>query len=367
MSIKEFISSKDFKNLNLTINRPLLIEKKENFFFYSKRMLPDLAVDALLRNEQVLIKDFYSSALLVLNTLHKRINRKDKNSNFKAQRSKRESFQKASQNLIIQVKDHQIMLRKAPEIGWWPILYPEISNFYIPFVQIQGLNSSWQWYEKGIAIPKLKEKIHPFYGSYFPTRFEHIELFYSWIKTYSGSREKVFDIGVGAGVLSLILLQEGFKKLFASDINPNAIIGFKYIMSKKESTIPYELYCADLFGECTDGQDLIVFNPPWLPTKKSIAGLDSAIYYKEDLFPRFFEQALMLLNENGKLLILFSNLAESSELTTSHPIRDELAKNNRFKLSFYEQKKVKESSKHTKRKLVSRKDEFVEIWVLEKN
>ncbi|MEZ4978425.1 MAG: methyltransferase [Chitinophagales bacterium] len=366
MSIKEFIHSDDFKNLKLQITKPLPVAKQENFFYYSKHMHPDLAVNALLRDEQVLVRDFYSSALLVLNSLHKRINKKKKLANFKEERAQRNSFQKASQNLIVEIKNHQLILRKAPIIGWWSILYPEIENFHLPFVQVQGLNSAWQWFEKGLSVPNLKEKIHPFYGCYFPTRFEHLDLFYAWLKTYSGAKEKAFDLGVGSGVLSLFLLQEGFKKLYASDINANAIIGFKFHLSQKKQAIPCELFCADLFGPCTELQDLIVFNPPWLPSTKSISNLDRAIYYKEDLFPRFFEQAASRLNPDASLVILFSNLAESTELSDSHPIRDELAKNDRFALHFSERKKVNASSKNTKRKTSARKDEFVEIWVLKK-
>ncbi|WP_205727987.1 hypothetical protein [Flammeovirga pectinis] len=54
---------------------------------------------------------------------------------------------------------------------------------------VQGLNSAWQWNKKGIVLPVLRNKVHPYYGVYFPTRFDHLILFDNWLKRYEGPKK----------------------------------------------------------------------------------------------------------------------------------------------------------------------------------
>ena len=103
-------------------------------------------------------------------------------------------------------------MKKGPTIGWLEKLYPASGDFLLTFPQIQGLNSAWQWYTNGIVIPVLRNKIHPYYGVYFPTRFEHLVLFDNWLKRYNGLKKTAIDIGIGSGILSLMLVKHGFQK-----------------------------------------------------------------------------------------------------------------------------------------------------------
>ena len=64
--------------------------------------------------------------------------------------------------------------------------------------------------------------INPYYGAYFPTRFDHLKLFDKWLKKYTGSKEKAIEIGVGSGILSYQLIKNGFSDIYASDTNKNA-------------------------------------------------------------------------------------------------------------------------------------------------
>jgi len=110
--------------------------------------------------------------------------------------------------------------------------------------------------------------------------------------------------------------------------------------------------------------ELIVFNPPWLIARHKLEeGNDKAIYYEEDLFPRFFEQAEKHLALGGRIVLLFSNLAQIIGTDDFHPIKEELEKFDRFKKELLLQKNVKVASKKTKR-TDSRKNERVELWVL---
>lgn len=350
---KPVLHSKD-----LTINRPKPITEPISVLEYSKNVDPKYAVEALLAETYVLVADQFSSGTTVLEALKKQLSKKTDQHSFISQRNYRESFRNASQFLVVEIVDHRLHLRKAPEIGWLKRLYPEIQEFLLPFTDVQGLNSAWQWYEKGIRIPGLKQTVHPFYGTYFPTRFEHIELFVDYLRKYQGSKERAFDIGIGSGILSKLLHQFDFKEINASDINPNALIGML------EKQIAINLYFGDLFAGSGKKSNLVVFNPPWIPLPKEVSGIDLAIYYDKELFPRFFEEAAKHLNPGGQLVILFSNLAGLMDSQFIHPIEWELKKQKRFTLVQKTTKKVAAASSKTKRKAVWRDQEFVECWVL---
>ncbi|MDF3025952.1 MAG: polypeptide chain release factor methylase [Fluviicola sp.] len=357
MKINPIIHSSD-----LTINRPKPLVEDIPVLEYSKQIDPKYAVEALLEGNHVLIADQFSSGTLVLEALKKKLSTKSTNDSFQGQRNYREEYRNASQLLLIEISDHKLHVRKAPQIGWLKILYPEIPDFFLPFTDVQGLNSSWQWYEKGIRIPGLKQTLHPFYGTYFPTRFEHIELFVSYLKKYSGKKEKAFDVGIGSGILSKLLHQYGFQEVHASDINPNALIGM--FESQKDSELQTKLYFGDLFAGSQVKSDLVVFNPPWVPLPKEVSGIDLAIYYDTELFPRFFEEAHKHLNPEGNLVLLFSNLAGLMNPNFVHPIEQELKRHKRFILVEKKTKKAAAASLKTKRKASWRDQEFVECWVL---
>ena len=120
----------------------------------------------------------------------------------------------------------------------------------------------------------------------------------------------------------------------------------------------------DLFENCEVKADLIVFNPPWLLAKHTLEeGIDKAMYYEKELFPRFFEQAEKHLTSNGKIVLIFSNLAEITDKESTHPIIEELQKNKRFKKELHLRRDVRASSRRTKRR-DSRENEKVELWVL---
>nr|NQU91351.1 methyltransferase [Bacteroidota bacterium] len=222
----------------------------------------------------------------------------------------------------------------------------------------------WQWYEKGISIPGLNKKIHPYFGTYFPTRFEHLRLFDTWLKQYKGEKKSAMDIGIGCGVLTFQLLKHGFEKVYGTDSNPNAIIGLNELLNESRVPANIELIHGDLFADCNLITELIVFNPPWLPASNILEGIDKAIYYDAGLFPRFFADALKHLKTDGRVVLLFSNLAQITNIGGTHPIEAELAGGGRFQKELFIQKKVTPASKNTRRDQNWRDSEMVELWVL---
>lgn len=95
-----------------------------------------------------------------------------------------------------------------------------------------------------------------------------------------------------------------------------------------------------------------------------MGGIDDAIYYNKALFPDFFTAAKKRLLPEGKLVLIFSNLAQITNVTTEHPIETELAEGERFKLERCFKKSVRAASSKTKREQHWRSSEEVEIWVL---
>jgi hypothetical protein len=334
---------------------------------YKKRMGPAYALEALLEGYSVLITDFYSAGLEILNEISKYIRLQHPDQSFPGKRAARAAYQELSNRVFLKINSHKLLVRKAPEIGWIKILYPDFQQFLLSFPQVQGLNSSWQWYKNGLYIPVLHKKIYPWYGTYFPTRFEHLELFGNWLKQYKGDKNQAIDVGIGSGVLAMQMLNHGFSNVCGTDTNPNAIIGLDDYIVSNQIQQKLTVIQGDLFDNCPKAADVIVFNPPWLPADGASDGLDAAIYYPDTLFPRFFDEAAKYLKSQGRLVILFSNLAEISEIGSVHPIISELEKENRFSKVQLMTKQVRAASSKTKRELSIRRQEKVELWELKLN
>lgn len=348
----------------ISADRPEPIISNVDVVPYKQRMDPKIAIDALLDGYFVLVVDFYSSGLILLNALKNHLKSIYSNESFQAQREFRSVFHEMSNRILLKINNSKLNVRKAPEIGWIKILYPELNEFLLAFPQVQGLNSSWQWYQKGIFIPVIKRKIHPWYGTYFPTRFEHLELFDEWLKKYEGEKNSAIDIGTGSGILSFQMLKHGFKKIYGTDSNPNAIIGLTEQIERNKLQSKIDLFYGDLFSEITQKSELIVFNPPWIPATYESEGLDKAIYYDKDIFSRFFEETKKYLKPNGKIVILFSNLAQLTKVSETNPIETELLARKEFQKEKYIQKEVALASKNTRRNQNWRSAERVELWVI---
>ena len=346
------------------INKPKPIIVKKQLRSFQRGSDVKGTIDALKKGEYILISEFYSDGLTLLSEVQKDINLRLRNSSFKEQHSYRAEYQKLSNLVLLEVVDQELSVKKSPSIGWLEKFYPELDSFLLTFPQIQGMNSAWQWHDKGVSLPVLRNKLKPYYGTYFPTRFEHLILFENFLKFYKGEKKTAIDVGVGCGVLSLQMINHKFQKVFATDINPNAIFGLQEHMGTTKLSRKIELDCASLFGKWEKQTELIVFNPPWLPETRELDNIDQAIYYNDDLFEDFFTEAKQRLLPDGQIVLIFSNLAQITKMSKEHPIEKELAKGNRFQLESCFKKHVKSASSKTKRDQHWRDLEEVELWVL---
>ena len=265
-------------NSEIQINKPTPVILGVKTIKFDRSTDVRETIYAMKDGATVLITEFYNNGMLLLKELHKHLKNRLPNKTFSEQRAYRAEYHKLSNQILVEITDFEVDLKKAPKIGWIKILYPENNNFFLTFSQVQGLNSAWQWYKNGISVPVLRNKIHPYYGTYFPTRFDHLILFDNWLKRYEGAKKSAIDVGIGSGVLSFQMVQHGFQKVYGTDTNPNAIVGLKDFMGDTKLSRKIELDFGNLFGKWKNETELIVFNPPWLPAVSNLENIDAVSY-----------------------------------------------------------------------------------------
>jgi len=127
------------------------------------------------------------------------------------------------------------------------------------------------------------------------------------IKEYAKDK-KVLEIGTGSGILAFEASKYA-KSVLATDINKNAI------HNAKQKTLPKNLkfIYSNLFSNVRGKFDLILFNPPYLPSKEiEYIELDGGNNGTE-IIEKFLKQAGKFLNKQGKILMICSSLNKNIE------------------------------------------------------
>ncbi len=308
----------------------------------------------------------FGFALSFYSWLKKRHNRRFPIKNYRDSRKNREQWYNLVQKLFFPVKNHTPALEKAPNNPWLKEFYPDTPEFFMGFSDFLGMNGAWQWYNKGIRFPVLHHPLHPFYGVYFPTRFEHLELFDQWLKknrNFSGA----LDIGTGCGVLTFMMLKHGMAKVHATDINPHAIWSTSQDLRRQGVQDKVSLETAEFTGSFRPGpDDLLVFNPPWIPSRAEKT-IDRASYYPPGFFESFFGEMEALCPGGTTLLILFSDFAQVAGITGDHPLENAIAKQTGFATVEKTVIPVRQPPSHRKSWIAEiRSKEKIELWVLKR-
>lgn len=291
---------------------------------------PYREVEACLESgESVLLTDTWGTALTLYGWLRRQVRRTHPANDYLSQRAQRTRQWRLTRGLLAPIAAHRVALRKAPEIPWLERLYPEQAEFCLPLADVLGLNGSWQWYTRGLQCPGLESPLHPYHGVYFSPRGTHLELFHTWLAEQPTPGVAV-DVGVGAGPLTFLLLEHGVRLVHATDTNPNAIVSVRDDLASRQLSDRVQLEETDLLGAAPPA-DLIVCNPPWVPGDPAVP-LDTGNHYPADWFERFFSAAAAGLGPEGRLVLLFSNFAHIAGLAATHPIADELERNQRLYL-----------------------------------
>jgi len=135
----------------------------------------------------------------------------------------------------------------------------------------------------------------------------------------------VFEAGSGSGLMALYYASLG-ANVICSDINPFAVelIKKNFLVNKDKIKGNFDVRIGDLFSVLgsKDSFDVILFNPPYLPTSKKelVGGLgwfDKAVSGGADglnVTTRFINQVSGFLKKNGRVYFVFSSLSNREKL-----------------------------------------------------
>ncbi|XRO75778.1 HemK2/MTQ2 family protein methyltransferase [Methanocaldococcus sp. 28A] len=162
-----------------------------------------------------------------------------------------------------------------------------------------------------IEIEGIKLKLHP--EVYEPAE-DSILLLKNLVDV---KNKKVLEIGVGTGLISIVCAKKGAKKVVGVDINPYAVK-----LAKENAKLNnVDIICleSDLFENVTGKFDVILFNPPYLPTSDEDK-IDSYLNYAFDggkngreILDRFIDNLPNYLKKSGVVQILQSSLTGEEE------------------------------------------------------
>ncbi|MGM0572184.1 MAG: methyltransferase [Bacteroidota bacterium] len=362
----------DKKDISLPDNliRPSVTTIGDHMAFFSPGT-PFDKIYRLLKNQQdVCLTGSWGFAMAVYSWLKKQVSKQIHIQDYASSRQHQQTLHTLQSHLWVKVSTQGADLDKAPANPWLHLFYPGKDVFFITMTDLLGLNGARQWFEKGIQYPVLSHKIHPFYGVYFPTRYDHLYLFDDWLREKKSTCLQAIDIGCGCGVLSFILMKHGISPIHATDINPNAVYGLNHELLHLNGISSEFIHVkeADFAGDIQPAaNDLVVFNPPWIPEppKKS---LDTACYFQNGFFERFFDHMYKACAPGTTIILIFSNFSLASGITDVHPLIYALNKyTNTFQLVSKHTKPV--TQKVAKRKSwlqTVREKEEVELYVIRK-
>lgn len=234
----------------------------------------------------------------------------------------------------------RIPLRRAPEVA--EVVAETVAGtadadlaaapFVMSLRELLGLVGAHEWRRKGVAIPVLGARIHPWYGVYSPIRGEYLDLV---ARAPLPATTLAFDIGTGTGVIAALLARRGVARVVATDVSPLALGCAQENLARlgllaeaagqggaagaspnaNAAALAHELpggrvelLRADLFP--SGRAPLVVCNPPWVPAKPTSA-IEYAVYDPDSRMLRGFLSGLAEhLEEGGEGWLILSDLAE---------------------------------------------------------
>jgi len=214
--------------------------------------------------------------------------------------------------LIALEGDYAIDLRRAPDLrqacteAWGPATG---ERSVASLRELLGLVGAHEWRKKGVEVPALgaapNNRIHPYYGVFSPVRGEYVDLVAA---AALPSKALAFDIGVGTGVLSALLVRRGVQRVVATEQDPRALACARDNLQRLGVLAQVQLQSADLFPE--GRAPPVVCNPPWVPARPS-SPIEHAVYDEGSRMLRGFLTGLTAhLEPAGEGWLILSDLAE---------------------------------------------------------
>jgi len=162
-----------------------------------------------------------------------------------------------------------------------------------------------------IEIEGIKLKLHP--EVYEPAE-DSILLLKNLVNV---KNKEVLEIGIGTGLISIACAKKGAKKVVGVDINPYAVKLAKE--NAKLNNVDVLFFESDLFENVNGKFDIILFNPPYLPTCEDDK-INSYLNYAFDggkdgreILDRFIYNLPNYLKKGGVAQILQSSLTGEKE------------------------------------------------------
>ncbi|WER45284.1 class I SAM-dependent methyltransferase [Cupriavidus sp. WKF15] len=202
---------------------------------------------------------------------------------------------------------HKVPLRRAPDVTQaCEQVYGEAGEAYVASMrELLGMIGAYEWRRKGVEIPALGARIHPWYGVFSPVRGEYVDLV---ANEPLPSKTLAFDIGTGTGVLSAVLARRGVQRVVATDQDARALACARENLEQLGVAGQVEILEADLFPP--GRAPLVVCNPPWVPARPS-SPVERAVYDPDSAMLRGFLDGLAAhLEPGGEGWLLLSDLAE---------------------------------------------------------
>ncbi|MEM2387751.1 MAG: class I SAM-dependent methyltransferase [Candidatus Thermoplasmatota archaeon] len=133
---------------------------------------------------------------------------------------------------------------------------------------------------------------------------------YLLIKSIRLDGKKALDMGCGCGIVALHLAKNGCD-VTAVDINEKAVENTK--INAKINELNLKCFKSNLFENIKEKFDLIVFNPPYLPTKNEDIAWDGGKNGKE-VIEKFLKEAKNYLSEEGVIYMVMSSFNKPDKI-----------------------------------------------------
>ncbi|MFD0000205.1 methyltransferase [Nocardia sp. NPDC127526] len=280
------------------------------------RMTADTAYKLACEGTGLLWRGDYHNARNLLNAMGRRIDRKPRpNGSDPAEcfhlhrRARRHRALVLGRVLVELDRDHALALRRAPAVrqACTEAYGPPQDSRVVALTELLGLIGAHEWRTRGVEVPALGARIHPHYGVFSPVRGEYVDLV-AQAELPDPLPRTAFDLGTGTGVLAAVLAGRGVDRIVGTDNNPRALICARDNIRRLGLTDRIRVTGPALYPP--GRADLVVCNPPWLPTRPTSA-VETGVYDQNSVMLRGFLAGLAEhLEPRGEGWLLLSDLAE---------------------------------------------------------
>jgi release factor glutamine methyltransferase len=127
---------------------------------------------------------------------------------------------------------------------------------------------------------------------------------------------RILDMGTGSGILAAYCSRRG-ADVTASDIDIEAIRALQ--LTSDRMGISIKLVTCDLFSEIPERFDIVIFNPPYLPSSTIGDRTTDGGKHGTEVINRFLDELTQHLVGNGRGMLVVSSLNDPEHLMMRHP------------------------------------------------